>query len=212
MFGAVCETPQNETTPFHPRSPYAVAKVFAHHMTVNYREAYGMFACNGILFNHESPRRGETFVTRKVTRGVAAIVAGSAQTLYLGNLDAQPRLGLRAGVRRGHVADAPAGRAGRLRHRHRARCTRSASSSSEPSRSSAWTGRRTSRSTRATSGRPRWTSCAATPARRERELGWRPTTTFEGLVRLMLEADLWEAGLDPAEHLVAMPDAVVAER
>ena len=89
MYGAVRETPQTETTPFNPRSPYAVAKVFAHHMTVDYRDAYGLHASNGILFNHESPRRGATFLTRKVTRGVAAIVAGSAQTLYLGNLDAR---------------------------------------------------------------------------------------------------------------------------
>ena len=89
MFGKVAETPQAETTPFHPRSPYAVAKVFAHWMTVQYREAYGLFASNGILFNHESPRRGGTFVTRKVTRGIAAILAGTADKLYLGNLDAQ---------------------------------------------------------------------------------------------------------------------------
>ena len=89
MYGAVRESPQTETTPFNPRSPYAVAKVFAHHITVDYRDAYGIHASNGILFNHESPRRGATFLTRKVTRGVAAIVAGSAQKLYLGNLDAR---------------------------------------------------------------------------------------------------------------------------
>jgi GDPmannose 4,6-dehydratase len=89
MFGRVAETPQRETTPFHPRSPYAVAKVFAHHLTVNYREAYGLFACNGILFNHESPRRGGTFVTRKVTRGVAQILGGGADKIYLGNLEAR---------------------------------------------------------------------------------------------------------------------------
>jgi GDPmannose 4,6-dehydratase len=88
MFGKVLEVPQRETTPFYPRSPYAVAKVFAHHMTVQYREAHGLFACNGILFNHESPRRGGTFVTRKVTRGVAAILAGRTNHLYLGNLEA----------------------------------------------------------------------------------------------------------------------------
>jgi GDPmannose 4,6-dehydratase len=88
MFGKVLETPQSETTPFYPRSPYAVAKVMAHHMTVQYREAHGIFACNGILFNHESPRRGGTFVTRKVTRGVAAILADRSRKLYLGNLDA----------------------------------------------------------------------------------------------------------------------------
>ncbi|HIK37762.1 MAG: GDP-mannose 4,6-dehydratase [Geminocystis sp.] len=89
MFGKVQEIPQKETTPFYPRSPYACAKVYAHWQTVNYREAYNLFACNGILFNHESPRRGETFVTRKITRAVARIVAGQQKKLYLGNLDAK---------------------------------------------------------------------------------------------------------------------------
>ena len=88
MFGGVRETPQSESTPFHPRSPYGVAKVFAHWITVNYREAYGMYACNGILFNHESPRRGETFVTRKITQGLAKIALGLQHCLYMGNLDA----------------------------------------------------------------------------------------------------------------------------
>jgi GDPmannose 4,6-dehydratase len=85
----VAETPQSEKTPFYPRSPYAVSKVFAHWMTVQYREAYGLFAANGILFNHESPRRGGTFVTRKVTQGIAAILAGRQDRLYLGNLDSR---------------------------------------------------------------------------------------------------------------------------
>ena len=89
MFGLVQEVPQKETTPFYPRSPYACAKVYAHWQTVNYREAYGLFACNGILFNHESPRRGETFVTRKITRAVARIVAQKQKKLYMGNLDAK---------------------------------------------------------------------------------------------------------------------------
>jgi GDPmannose 4,6-dehydratase len=89
MFGKAVEVPQSETTPFYPRSPYAAAKVFAYWSTVNYRESYGLFACNGILFNHESPRRGETFVTRKVTRAVARIKAGTQDKLYLGNLDAK---------------------------------------------------------------------------------------------------------------------------
>ncbi|MGD9842712.1 MAG: GDP-mannose 4,6-dehydratase [Steroidobacteraceae bacterium] len=89
MFGKVREVPQTETTPFHPRSPYGVAKVYAYWITVNYREAYGMFACNGILFNHESPVRGETFVSRKITRGLARIRAGLEDGLYLGNLDAR---------------------------------------------------------------------------------------------------------------------------
>lgn len=88
LYGLVQEIPQKETTPFYPRSPYAVAKLYAYWITVNYREAYGMYACNGILFNHESPRRGETFVTRKITRGLANIAQGLEQCLYMGNLDA----------------------------------------------------------------------------------------------------------------------------
>ena len=89
MFGKVLEVPQKETTPFYPRSPYGAAKVYAYWATVNYRESYNLFACNGILFNHESPRRGETFVTRKITRAVARIKAGMQSKLYLGNLDAK---------------------------------------------------------------------------------------------------------------------------
>ena len=89
MYGKVMETPQRESTPFYPRSPYAAAKVYAYWLTVNYRESYHIFACNGILFNHESPRRGETFVTRKITRAVARIEAKLDQHLYLGNLDAK---------------------------------------------------------------------------------------------------------------------------
>jgi GDPmannose 4,6-dehydratase len=88
LFGLVRESPQKETTPFYPRSPYAVAKMYAYWITVNYREAYGMYACNGILFNHESPVRGETFVTRKITRAIARIAIGSQDCLYLGNLSA----------------------------------------------------------------------------------------------------------------------------
>jgi GDPmannose 4,6-dehydratase len=87
LYGLVQETPQTETTPFHPRSPYAVAKMYAYWIAVNYREAYGMYACNGILFNHESPRRGETFVTRKITRGLANIAQGLEPCLYMGNID-----------------------------------------------------------------------------------------------------------------------------
>jgi len=88
LYGLVQEIPQRETTPFHPRSPYAVAKMYAYWICVNYREAYGMYACNGILFNHESPRRGETFVTRKITRGLANIAQGLEDCLYMGNIDA----------------------------------------------------------------------------------------------------------------------------
>jgi GDPmannose 4,6-dehydratase len=88
LYGLVQETPQKETTPFYPRSPYAVAKLYAYWITVNYREAYGMFACNGVLFNHESPRRGETFVTRKITRGLSNVAQGLEDCLYMGNMDA----------------------------------------------------------------------------------------------------------------------------
>jgi GDPmannose 4,6-dehydratase len=89
LFGKVQETPQKETTPFYPRSPYACAKIYSYWITVNYRESYDLFACNGILFNHESPRRGETFVTRKITRGLARIKLGLDEKLYLGNLNAK---------------------------------------------------------------------------------------------------------------------------
>ena len=89
LYGLVQETPQKETTPFYPRSPYACAKIYGYWITVNYREAYNMYACNGILFNHESPKRGETFVTRKVTRAVSRIALGLQETVYMGNLDSQ---------------------------------------------------------------------------------------------------------------------------
>jgi GDPmannose 4,6-dehydratase len=89
LYGKVREVPQNELTPFHPRSPYGCAKAYAYYITVNYRESYGLFACNGLLFNHESPRRGETFVTRKITRAATRIKMGLQQKLYLGNLDAR---------------------------------------------------------------------------------------------------------------------------
>ena len=89
MYGLIKESPQSESTPFYPRSPYAVSKLYAYWITVNYRESYGMFACNGILFNHESPRRGETFVTRKITRGLSRINAGLEKYLFLGNLNSK---------------------------------------------------------------------------------------------------------------------------
>ena len=109
MYGKVREVPQTETTPFYPRSPYGCAKVYSFWITVNYRESYGLHASNGILFNHESPRRGETFVTRKITRAVAHIQAGLAEQAVPGQPGRQARLGLREGIRGSHVADAPAG-------------------------------------------------------------------------------------------------------
>ena len=110
MFGKVQEVPQRETTPFYPRSPYGAAKVYAYWITVNYREAYGMYACNGILFNHESPIRGETFVTRKITRGLARINEGLDECLYPGQSGFAARLGPCAGLRARAVADAAAAR------------------------------------------------------------------------------------------------------
>lgn len=202
MFGMVTESPQTERTPFYPRSPYAVSKVFAHWMTVQYREAYGTFAANGILFNHESPRRGGTFVTRKVTRGIAAILAGRADKVYLGNLDArrdwgfapeyveamwlilqQPEpddyvvaTGEMHSVRE-FVAEA-FGLVGLDWERHIA---------IDPHYF-----------------RPTEVDALCGDASKaERILGWRPRTTFNELVRMMLEADLLEAGLDPADHIKA---------
>ena len=119
MFGKVQEIPQRETTPFYPRSPYGAAKVYAYWITVNYREAYGLYACNGILFNHESPVRGETFVTRKITRALARISLGLQECLYLGNLDSLRDWGHAQGLRGGPMADAAAGAGRGLRHRHR---------------------------------------------------------------------------------------------
>ena len=111
MFGKVREVPQTEATPFYPRSPYGVAKVYGHWITVNYRESYDLYAVSGILFNHESPRRGLEFVTRKITDGVARIKLGLADRTAPGQPGCPPRLGLCRGLRRGHVADAPAGEA-----------------------------------------------------------------------------------------------------
>jgi GDPmannose 4,6-dehydratase len=114
LYGKVQEIPQRETTTFYPRSPYAAAKLYAYWITVNYREAYGFHASNGILFNHEGPTRGETFVTRKITRAVAAIELGLQEKLYLGNLDAKRELGACPRLCRGYVDDPAADRAGRL--------------------------------------------------------------------------------------------------
>ena len=149
MFGKVQEVPQTETTPFYPRSPYACAKVFSYWITVNYREAYGLHASNGILFNHESPRRGETFVTRKITRAVAHIKAGLQDKLYLRQPRGQARLGLCQGICRSHVADAAAGQAGGLCDRHQAKPIRFASSWRWPLAMRDWTGKSMSKSIRA---------------------------------------------------------------
>ena len=200
MFGKVAETPQRETTPFYPRSPYAVAKTFAHWMTVQYREAYGLFASNGILFNHESPRRGATFVTRKVTRGIAAILAGREQYLYLGNLDARRDWGFAPEYVEAMwlMLQQP-----------------------EPGDFVIATGEmHTVQEFVETAFRSVGLDCEdhvridpryfrptevdelCGDASKAREaLGWRPRTTFTELIRIMLEADLADAGLEPSAHL-----------
>jgi len=202
MFGAVVESPQSETTPFNPRSPYAIAKVFAHWMTVDYREAYGIHASNGILFNHESPRRGATFLTRKVTRGVAAIVAGTAEKLYLGNLDAQRDWGYAPeyveAMWRMLQQDDPGDYVIATGEMHSVREFVEVAFrlvgldwkdyvEIDP---------RYFRPTEVEELR-------GDASRAERVLGWWSTTTFDGLARLMLESDLREAGLDDAADRVS---------
>ncbi len=191
MFGKVRETPQNELTPFYPRSPYGVAKVFGHQITVNYRESYGLYACSGILFNHESERRGQEFVTRKVTNAVARIKLGLQDELVHGRPPPQAGLGLRRRLREGHVGHAPAGRARRLRGGHRRDPHASRSSSPRRSRTPAsTTGSATSARTPASSARPRSTCWSATPPRRTSRSGWRPEVDFDELVKLMVDHDL----------------------
>ncbi|HEX6488844.1 MAG TPA: GDP-mannose 4,6-dehydratase [Candidatus Dormibacteraeota bacterium] len=201
MFG-LTPPPQNEATPFHPRSPYAVAKVYAHWMTVNYREAHGLYACSGILFNHESPRRGENFVTRKVTRGVAQILAGQATSLRLGNLESkrdwghardyveamwtmlqQPEpddfviaTGVQHSVR--ELVELAFGLAGLDWQQYVREDPAYVRPAEVPD------------------------LCGDSGKAREK-LGWQPGTTFEEMIREMLEHDLRVAGLDPSEHLKA---------
>ncbi len=165
MFGLVRETPQSEKTPFYPRSPYGVAKVFGHWTAVNYRESYGMHVCNGILFNHESPRRGENFVTRKITMGLAAIKKGKAKQLRLGNLDAKRDWGYARDYVEAMWLMLQQRTARRLRGRHGGDPHRARVPARRPSPTSASTGRSTWSSTRSTSAPPRWTCSSATRAR-----------------------------------------------
>jgi GDPmannose 4,6-dehydratase len=203
MFG-LSPAPQNELTPFHPRSPYAVAKLYAHWMTVNYREAHQLFACSGILFNHESPRRGENFVTRKVTRGIAQILAGKTDKLRLGNLDAKRDWG--------HARDYVEAMWLMLQQ-------------DEPDDYVIATG--VTRSVRAfvqaafaIAGlewqkfvvvdeaylRPTDVSeLRGDASKAMKKLGWKPQTTFDELVHEMLEHDLKLEGVDPARHLRQVP-------
>ena len=192
MFGKVREVPQTESTPFYPRSPYGVAKAYGHFITVNYRESYDLHATSGILFNHESPRRGLEFVTRKVTWHAAAIKHGSCD----GAAPRQPRrparLGLRQGLRRGDVADAAARRAPRTSSSRPTRRTPSATASQiafDEAGVPDWEKLRGA-STRRSCARRRSTSSSATPRRPRSCSGWEPQTSFEELIRLMTRADL----------------------
>jgi GDPmannose 4,6-dehydratase len=197
MFGLVQETPQTERTPFHPRSPYAVSKVYGHWMAVNYRESYGMYVANGILFNHESPRRGENFVTRKITTGVAAIKQGRARELRLGNLDAKRDWGYAKdyvdAMWRILQQDRPGDYVVATGETHSVRefCEEAF----------ACVGLDWTEFVRqdAKYFRPAEVDILLGDASKaRRELGWRPNVTFKQLVQLMVEADLEAAGQHPA--------------
>jgi GDPmannose 4,6-dehydratase len=209
MFGKVRETPQRETTPFYPRSPYGVSKVFAHWMTVQYREAYGLFAVNGILFNHESPRRGRTFVTRKITRGVADILSGREQKLYLGNLDARRDWGYAPeyveAMWRMLQQPEPDDYVIATGEMHTVREFVEAvfSQVGLDWREHVEIDPRYFRPTEVD-------ELCGDASKAAEKLGWRPQTGFLQIVRLMLGSDLAAAGLDPATLLV--PAAAEANR
>jgi GDPmannose 4,6-dehydratase len=201
MYGKVAEMPQTERTPFYPRSPYAVAKVFAHWMTVQYREAHELFAVNGILFNHESPRRGGTFVTRKVTTAIAEILAGKAEHVYLGNLDAQRDWGYAKEyveamwlmLQQPEPQDFVIA-TGEM-HSVRELCELAFGLVGLDWEDRVRIDPRYFRPTEVD-------VLCGDASKAEGVLGWRPRTRFGDLVRLMLEADLQSNGLDPAAHLV----------
>ena len=206
LFGKVVETPQRETTPFYPRSPYGVAKLYAYWITVNYRESYGLFACNGILFNHESPRRGETFVTRKITRAVGRIAHGRQESLWLGNLDAQRDWGFAGDYVEAQwrmlQADQPDDYVIATGETHTVRefCDKAFAFAGI---TLAWEGEGVNETGRCTkTGKtlvrvdPRYFRPAEVelllgdPAKAKKELGWQPTVTFQELVEMMTKADL----------------------
>jgi len=208
MFGLVRERPQTETTPFYPRSPYAVSKAFSHWMTVQYREAYGLFASNGILFNHESPRRGPTFVTRKITRAVAEIVAGRQTTVYLGNLDARRDWGYAPEyvesmwrILQHDQADDFVIATGQM-HTVREFLDAAFGLVGLNPDDHVVIDPRYFRPTEVD-------ELCGDAGKAARLLDWRPTTSFDQLVRIMVEADLREAGLDPSK--VVIPSAAGVE-
>jgi GDPmannose 4,6-dehydratase len=194
MYGKVVETPQSETTPFYPRSPYGAAKVYAYWLTVNYREAYGLHASNGILFNHESPRRGETFVTRKITRAIARIVAGTQTKLYLGNIDSQRDWGYAPDYVRAMwmmlQQDQPADYVVSTGETHTVREFLELAFGQ--------VGLDWEKYVEIDSIYFRPTEVdllLGDASKARRELGWEPKVTFEELVRIMVEADLEAAGV-----------------
>jgi GDPmannose 4,6-dehydratase len=201
MFGS-SPPPQNETTPFHPRSPYAVAKLYAHWMTVNYREAHGLFACSGILFNHESPRRGENFVTRKVTRGVAQILSGKSDKLRLGNLDAKRDWG--------HTRDYVEAMWMMLQQEEAddyviaTGVMRSVQEFVESAFTQAGLDWQRYVVVDEAYMRPAEVlELRGDASKATQKFGWKPQTTFEDMVREMLEHDLKLEGLEPAKYLRA---------
>jgi GDPmannose 4,6-dehydratase len=210
MYGMVQERPQTERTPFYPRSPYAVAKVFSHWMTIQYREAYGLFASNGILFNHESPRRGETFVTRKVTRGIASILAGEVSKLYMGNLDAQrdwgyaPEYVEAMWLMLQHDRPDDFVIATGETHTVREFVDQAFAMVGRDWRSHVELDPRYLRPTEVD-------DLQGDASKAARDLGWRPRTTFRELIRAMLEADLREAGVDPETAFAAETSRIGAE-
>jgi GDPmannose 4,6-dehydratase len=223
LFGKVVETPQSETTPFRPRSPYACAKAYAYYITVNYRESYNMFAVNGILFNHESPRRGETFVTRKITRGLAHIKYGLQDTLYLGNMDASRDWGFAGdyvdAMWRMLQADTPEdfGVATGEKHSVREFCEAAFAKAGMPLE---WRGSGVDeKGIDVNSGKvviavdPRYFRPAevdmllGNPAKAKEKLGWEAKTGFDGLVAMMVESDLEKTrllveGIDPGSYKI----------
>ena len=189
MFGQVREIPQRETTPFHPRSPYGVAKVYGHFITVNYRESYGLFACSGILFNHESPRRGREFVTRKISDGVARIACGTADALRLGNLDAQRDWGFAGDYVRAMwrmlQQPEPGDYVVATGETHSVR------EFAELAFARVGLDWRAYVREDATLRRPAEVDqLVGDPGRAHRELGWAPSVDFAGLVHMMVDADL----------------------
>jgi len=217
MFGKVVEIPQKETTPFYPRSPYGAAKLYAHWITVNYREAFGLYACSGILFNHESPRRGENFVTRKITLSLANILKGQQEKLYLGNLDAKRDWGYARDFVEGMwmmlQREEPDDFVLATGKQHSVRdfvmyafgsCGINIRWEGEGADTKGFdeaTGRTLVEIDPAYYRPTEVDTLLGDPARARQKLGWAPKTSFEELVTMMVKSDLEHVGLNPSEHM-----------